>query len=632
MALDLLSPELLLCISAFLDIPSLCQFSLVNHNCRSAARPSLFRVLTIKFSSPETLRASIRRWSSILKESGSSRMVQRLRLIPRYSWPFAPSNGFHFQDTVWYPEEVWKYVSSIDLRRSTLLLQGAAEWKVLTRLITTLPALREITWACEEQIPPCILGYMHKHLRHCRLHMPNFRLKSLLRPPSDPISVSRHEQEIATSPCLYSLAMKYEHTSENQVDRNEQAIQDMVAGAAPNLRKISILHHLSRDRPVQLAAAQMPQTRWDRQFISQAPVSMGSLDHLDLYELNLGEALRTWNERTAFVTLRSLRLHDSLLLDDLRWLTKHCSFDNLESLAMNPSGSGHDRGIQLANATEAFILSLPRLKSFKMIGQYTQCTLDLILEHCGDRLQHLCLGLDDYQTPADPGPDSPAFANIHTIQKLREKCPLLEELMIGMLRSQGDAHEVAMYKGFGGLQHLRKLHLYIHTSQSVTWNSNNLHQDPLLHSDGEEGQPQYLHVDSALIDLAIDKGLARSIFEVVSSSRALSARPLDCLELLVGQRQEVGGAEGLLNIGMLIEYIGRSWVCTRNPRDDRSNDCFIDAWDSEDLSAKEDWFAGPESLGPEVLEGPLATIIGRIWPESQDGEFKDVWHSFPLAT
>ena len=164
------------------------------------------------------------------------------------------------------PLDPWRFCA-ID-GRSTRLLEDDAHWQKLEELLKKFRGLRDLTWGCAEQMPPCILRHIHENLPQCRIHMRNFSLRSLVQPPQIPINIDPHELEIVTPPCLYSVAMKYDYMCSDCANYNESAIMDMVAGVAPNLPKISLLYGSSGSDPWLVAALRVPRQPWHRDLIS----------------------------------------------------------------------------------------------------------------------------------------------------------------------------------------------------------------------------------------------------------------------------------------------------------------------------------------------------------------------------
>ena len=114
--------------------------------------------------------------------------------------------------------------------------------------------------------------------------MRNFSLQSLFQPPQVPIQIDSHELDLATSPCLYSIAMQYDYMDSGHANYNIHAVMDMVAGVAPNLQEVSLLWEPCGSDPWLVAALRVPRQSWHRGLISTRPAdtAQGSLKNLNL--------------------------------------------------------------------------------------------------------------------------------------------------------------------------------------------------------------------------------------------------------------------------------------------------------------------------------------------------------------
>jgi hypothetical protein len=631
--MERLSAELLQHTCGFLSQRDLCQFSLVNKRFWAASRSHVFHTVSIAFSSPTTLETSVERCNDVLASSESFKHVQHLRVSAASLYLLhTTAVGQNFQDSGDRPLDPWKYCA-ID-GRTTELLTDDTQWHKLVELVEKFPALREMTWGCAEQIPSCVLKYLHKNLLQCRLHMRNFCLRSLHQPPQISIQISPNEAELITSPCLYSIAMKYDYmNTSGSADYNEEAILDMAAGLAPNLRKISLLWESSGSSMWYVAGLRVPRQQWRRDFIS--PLSASTAPHAALQSLELVasdsiETLKSWNRVIDFSVLRSLKVHYSFSSTDLHWLTSNCQFRSLDTLLIAPSLDGDDTLEELADATESFLLSLPPLKNFKMTGQYQQRTVDLAMDHSGHVLRKLHLPLFDAQLEGVPEPSSPGFANPDLLYALQQKCLVLEDLSLCMLRSQGDSREVAIYRALGSIPTLCKIHLSIYCSQSFLWDRDDIggtmksfdNSTTLSKEDKSDA------VANALMDLAMDDTLARSIFRTISTARSTYAGPLECLNLRVDALNAQGKSNTSSGLIHLLHYIGRSRICSGTLRDDRPHECLLEEYDIEDKLDRE-WMEKKGELA-DLVNVKFKSALQRVWPDISSDNWKNEWHSFPL--
>jgi hypothetical protein len=199
-----------------------------------------------------------------------------------------------------------------------------------------------------------------------------------------------------------------------------------------------------------------------------------------------------------------------------------------------------------------------------------------------------------------------------------------------VLRSQGNAREVAIYRGLGEILTLRKIYLSIYCPQSVLWDKAILEA---MHDSDDSvtttKEDKASEVDNALIDLAIDDTLARSVFHTISAARPAYAIPLECVTLRVDGLESQGGFGSPFDLIKLLRYIGRSWVCAATLRDDRPHECLVEEYDAEEKLDREDMEQTGE-LAEMVNEELTSAALHRVWPETREGSWKDKWHSFPL--
>lgn len=623
--MDRLPTELLQQICGFLNRSDLCQFSLVNRDCWVASRPHIFHTVCVDFSSPETLEANVERWTAVLLPSDSFKSVEHLQVVAKDLYPLAQ----RLEDCGDQPLSSWRFCA-ID-HRSTRLLEDDAHWQKLEELLERLRGLRDLTWGCAEQIPPCILKYIHESLPQCRIHMRNFSLRSLVQPPQIPINVGPHELAIAASPCLYSIAMKYDFMYSDCANYNENAVMDMVAGVAPNLRNVSLLYESSGSDPWLVAALRVPRQSWHRGLISplSSDAARGALHCLELATMVTIDSLKSWSRLTDFSVLRSLKIHPSIFSSELRWLTGQ--FASLDTLVLRPDLSVEDTMEELADATEDFLLALPSLRRLKLTGSYQQRTVSSAINHSGVSLQQLHLSLVNDDSGGIPESCSPGFVNPDFLYTLEQKCPVLEDLSLCMLRSQGDAHEVAIYRGLSKIPTLRKIHLSIYCSQSLLWDKRILEDISLADSWGAAvSEGKMSEVDKAMIDLAIDETLAKSLFHAIAAAKCTYAPPLEHLTLRVMALEAQGGWGSSYSLIKLLQYIGHSWTCTGTLRDDRPHECAVEEYDQEDQLDRKDLEESGELA--EIADTHITAALHRVWPESRNGSWRDKWHSFPLDT
>lgn len=137
-------------------------------------------------------------------------------------------------------------------------------------------------------------------------------------------------------------------------------------------------------------------------------------------------------------------------------------------------------------------------------------------------------------------------------------------------------------------------------------------------------------VDNALIDLAIDGSLAKSLFHAISAANCIYAIPLECLTLRVEAFGAQGGWGSRYDLIKLLQYIGHSWTCTGTLRDDRPHECELEEYDQEDQLDRD--YMNESGELAEIADMQITAAVHRVWPESRNASWKDKWHSFPLDT
>jgi hypothetical protein len=602
-----------------LDRHSVFQLALVSRNFCNGAASQMFHTVSVRFTSRDTFRENCEYANSVLASPGKSRQVRHLRVFDfmkgdtsiKGDWDARPSTrncgpkmpGDVFTDT--------------------------ANCERLVRIMMQLTTLRDFTWGCVEQIPSRVLHFLHESSPLIRLRMPLFCLKSLILSPNDPIRIDPHELELATSPCLYSLGHRDTNEAGRQglVDYNASAVFEIVAGAAPNLREVDI--HISPIEPYL-------GPEWEPGTISKD--SSGSASHLECLSVSTShdlsystrlsdtarmgslEKLRTMMD---FSTLRTLRIGDSLSAFRVRWLREECQFPYLDSLDLNlwDVYNAHE----MENRFNSFLLSLRPLRSLKLRGRYFPSTVPVVLDHSGRALRCLYLSMpsqfDDGGSHSDP--DLWALADADLIRAIQQKAPLIEDLALCIQRSAGDAKEVAIYRELGKLTSLRRLCLGVYHPLHYLWDALHMPQYELA-------SEQYMEESvDLLVSLAVDEPLVKSIFHTISTAKPPHAAPLQTLLYRVEALEQECGFDSDYDWIKLLAYVARTFDCTRNLRDDKPHQCFIEEYqpywyDERSRLAKDEIFH-------EWVDEYAMPILQKVWPGVKGRNWMEKWHSFPLS-
>lgn len=501
----LLSLDSLYHVSAYLNHRDLCNFCLVNRQCHDFSRKHLYSSITIDFSSPESLSSAVNTWHSILQRTQSFQYVQHVKVLANtlYQHPTAQT----FIDCGDNPAEPWKYC--FVGMRDRIPVHGDSEWEELSCLIKKLPTLQEVTWGCKEQIPASILRYINHDRPTLRLHMRNFVLRCLFRPAAEPIVLDPYEIELATSPCLYSVSVEYDYLEDSYANYHEYAITDMLAGATPSLREINLFWRSGGNSPWLVQALRGPRHRYQRGSISgTSSPGLGSLKSLNIVSNDSARALRQWSSVTDFSSLESLTVHYHLEDEALLWLSS-CRLSSLRHLSLSVDYGDPDT--ETTEAVETLITSLPSLDSFKLPGPLDLDMLLPVFDHCGHRLRRLLLSCSEKQ------PTAANLASLGFILALQKTCPQVEELALCIMRSQGDANEVAIYHALGGFRHVRKMHLAVYCPQPFSARFESIVEFEDFYTGMQVAdEDTRVVLDNTLINFAFDETLARSIFRTIS--------------------------------------------------------------------------------------------------------------------
>ncbi|QIW94882.1 hypothetical protein AMS68_000400 [Peltaster fructicola] len=589
--MDSLSFELLVLVTEHLDHRAHLNFSLINRRCRSAALPRILSTITIAFDTSQELDASVSQLTSVLASTANHNHVRHLKVIgadlqiyydPEYEGLFAR------------PPEYWSYARPS--YRLPELWISETQWQPLGSLVEGLPMLKDVTWATREQIPLRILRHLHTMVPRCRLHMRSFHLQSLSQSGDEILKISSHDLELATSPCLYSLVRYQEFDGHN--DHNEQAIYEMLAGGAPNLKEVFYQWFEGGQYLAKSLASRKPRQAWQPGTIEPSADSVGRLESLAFKVRGYG-IMRMHNIRTDLSALRSLELFQYLSRENFDWLLgKSREFSGLQQLTI---------GWQRRHFDVSFFLALPALRSLCLYDLYDVEAMCTIIEHSSQCLRVLQLKSN--------------FYNPKLFSTILDNCPYLEELGLNISRDAGSLEEVATYRSFGKLPALRTVALQLHTRHDF---SEYRYLEPGQHQNLDLSD-RHSKLRGILVDLAVDEALARSIFNAIASAKEAKDSPLESLELSVHvPKYEVD------EVTRFLEFVGRSWRCTR--LFDGSKDaysCSVELLDPREAGTREsiveeEWLIG-------LMENEDAPAVHDVWPKSRDIAVEDAWHSFPLS-
>jgi hypothetical protein len=638
--LEKLPIEVLHHICSHLPRPSLTSLSLCNKALLSAADVFFFRAFTITVLGRKKLKDDVDKWKSVLRRSQSFKHVRRL-----YIRGYMPEEHDDTGEVDLAAEGVkdrFFMKDHIDDPLASCATEAAA-WQPLADLLELLIALASLNFRSSNQLPRVVLGVLHsKQRRHdCKLEMARFRLRSLHEDTIDP-----HEYALITSPCLSIIDVKCgEFDSQKRSDHNLQAILSVVErGLAPNLRELRI-QGSAMSWPRFRTSPPPPELPWkgfgfdEDSLLKDRSNKKGCISTLSLSYLTSTQ-MKPLTDHLDFYKIRRLVIQSSLMehsSQTIPWLQSLTlnKLHHLRSLDLNIYCMSPDEGYY--QAFDSFFQSLrPRLRDLRISAHLRPKSIHDILRRHGASLLHLCLNLS-------PSKQALGMDNVRQIHKY---CHALERLEIPIQRTQGDAEEVKIYRILGSLPKLARLSITLKSIdispnlnnnllESVSTNFNTFEQQPFLIG-GQPMTPPRLNGDirNSFINRAVDETLARSIYDVLSSTKQPGCKPIESLTLhhdyVSFLRREEG--DHVQYPSAVEEYLNTTWLLRRETCHNEQT-CSTET--KVDVRSG-DWLGRTDrkKLLPTTLHPDLEAVFRSVWPrrENDTGNWKEDWHSFPLAT
>lgn len=529
-------------------------------------------------------------------------------------------------------------------------------WTPVANLIKTLPNLTKLVYNCRNQFPPCLLNVLHSHHPQCRLYHHTFRLRSL-RSKFD--CLDPHELAVAMSPCLYSVKLRCSQFNEDaEPDQNLQAILELVAGLAPNLKEVFVFYmaipksqHPSSDPPWH----GLPGFVRDK---------TGSLTLLSITgrlpsPVSFPDLLQTWANHTDFSSLRHLSLGGAydqgtresrlgLSTPELEFLAQACSFPQLESLHILLMRRYHrtenvdpHANAKYINAATAFFDSPRPLRKLSVAGSILPEILDTILGRHGRTVVDLklCPFEDTWARPLQYIPYVPMTITKAHILQIEAHCPVLESLSISIKRTMSDASEVALYTSLARIEPLQSLFLTLDCSNWRVQRDPDLEYEAWFDEDDKEkfdGPWRVLrrgHVRQNLINCAVDETLARSIWDAIAQHK--DGKRLLSLQLYTTGAMNFGLPGQVSRMVDIARHLSRSWRLERGIRDDEQDalhvrELGLQARKARDEEVQAKWEAEGGVQDHEQSHAGVQ-VFRRIWPEKEIGRsWIDDWTSYPL--
>ncbi|ROV91181.1 hypothetical protein VSDG_07872 [Cytospora chrysosperma] len=530
-----------------------------------ATFPSVFQEIHLTVRNRTALQCDVDAVVGILSRTEAARYVRSLSLkgcLPMESKGTGERLSGHEDQT----EEAFK-LTGLDevLGDEEPLLYG---WHCDHGPVEVSPE-EDIAWA-----PVVNLVKALPYLTRLVLHHLTFRLRSLRWETPD-----SHEMALATSPCLYRAKVRCAWRDSNaEDDFNQEAMLQLVAGLAPNLKELLVAEVIptlsSRGRRI-------PRGPW-RGLPGFGPGSAtGSLSSLSLIgSVDFSpDLLQTWNKHTDFSSLRHMTLGGGwdcrwgLNDEAMIWLIEHCSFPRLRTLRIRIERDDDQvERPDYVKHTITFFRAFEPLEELSVSGSLEPEILrDGILSKHGFALKKLSLCPSE-NPHAQVRQHIPMIFTKEHIMHIQAQCPLLQDLAVPVKRTKSDGIEAEMYKAFGKIERLQSLYLTLDCSDWRVTRDSTLTDDPSFDEDdrrlfaASHWKRGYLR--EAFMNCAVDESLARSIWDTIC--RVKEGKQLESLKLFTTGGGDFGNTSSHSDMPDFIRHLSRSWSIKRSVRDDET--------------------------------------------------------------
>ncbi len=628
---------------------SLFDFSLTSKYCCCATTPQRFARIIFTMRGNRKLRQDLARWNEILRVDGRFGHVRSVKVVGRLlteqqeqqeryilfgivagddktsnsddkasnsddKESNSDSDSDDEQDFCEFPQTPYWFNGSRPRPKNQEQKDALDQpWIPLAHFISRLSGLKDLVWACENQLPPCLLSTIHEHHPRSRLHIHTFSLRSLYQNKDHLHDIDPDEFAIASSPCLTSLAVSHNpFDNDGNFNYNEEAVHRMIEGLAPNLASVCMwaVHPGGSLGPWE--TYETPRPPWLGCF-TQGPrdeVSKGHLQQLMLGSDRLNcQDIVAWSHRTNLDELRSLKLITRISLEAIETLTvlaREGQFKSLRQLLLVLTADDHEQRIQLDGATSLFLEALAPLEDIYLTGFWGHATFNAILNHHGSSLRKIRLE----QSPIQRMQKDSFIVSRHRVEEIAQACPNLANVELFIPRTQGDEHEVAIYRALGRMKKLKRVSLFVNNLKLSVSNFGL----PII-SPGPDQDATTEDIRKVFINAAIDSSLAISIFRIISADNPRFERLT--LKFLGANSYGFGNMNSVLMD--ILQWIGRNWVCKKNRGE-------IIAKELEKNKRIEE--GGNMEL--YIEDRRYEEVWRSIWPE-KTGDWRKDWSSLPLS-
>ncbi|KAK0099483.1 hypothetical protein ONS96_008320 [Cadophora gregata f. sp. sojae] len=519
-------------------------------------------------------------------------------------------------------------------------------WDALSHFIGELPGLQDLVWAAGSYVPPGVLSITAE--RGIRLHVYDFYLPSLVQAPEAPEPISTQDYTFCTLSSLYSITVRgSSFTRDGKVSYIQEAVVQMVAGGAPNLKHVCMVpvgwsgevdSHLEdtvwRPKwkgffPGQVDSSQKLKGVTARSSLS----SRGKLQTL-VFPMYVPGGIEHWAHHTDFSRLSSLFM--SWERGNGITLATMASQGNLKCLKKLSLSCIDDDETESSQHEDINLLlsSLNPLERLDASGFIGPTTIDIITRQYGPGLRALKISLA-IPYGLERRESLLATFSAPVLERLAANSPHLTHLDISINRTRGDKHEVAIYQAlsrFPCLEHVAlRLDFRIGPDDEF-WDEESSGPHPLQFA-GEtrdSGKIPSVYLQEAFSNSAIDEKLARSIFEVIAGGR----NTLRYLRLQPVRKMAPGypGDDSIFTSVLI--WFNRSFVCKRDsqgPSGVTVHEVDMAGW-STVAHGEEKWSNMASATTDEDFwygEEAYVAAFKALWPPKTKDWWRD-WESLPL--
>ena len=444
-------------------------------------------------------------------------------------------------------------------------------WLPLVETLSKFKKLDDIIVTVSSGLPPGLLSAIEQKHPHCRLHLHNFRFKSLNDGVTDP-----DERALPTSKNLHSLDIMYLYRDSNGVDDHNGAAALRTVSLAKGLKHVRMLGcrpgsspglYAARNRPLEEWGGFVPPIKEDDEELQNASRQKTTLESLEFsgYDKKINIAkIRKWEDAVDFSSLKILNCATG---DEafLQHVAARNTLPKLEQLtiSLQPGKRENDSLSSWESAIEHFFACLPPLTVLKLSGQLHENLMGVVFERHGPTLQTLRLdpSHDHYDAAGPLLRFTPAM-----IELLASCAPRLKQLSLTMKRTMGDRNEVRCYEALGALSSLEALTLRLDCTNANAWDLSpeedwdDFDKATQTHS-GSMPKNYNGHLKMAMVNSALDEDLVRQIWLVINKRRQNGTLELLSLDTFGGSSFDSSHPGDLMEI---VGHVSRQYFVTKD--------------------------------------------------------------------